>query len=211
MGARITPPIGVDLTEPQALACAFRILARAGFSEHVAGHITWRRRRRQPVGEPLGAVVGRGDGLRRLRGRLRRQRDRRSLGCRRRSTSTRSCTSGHDARIVVHNHPYFVSLLAATGELPEIVHQTGTMFGDLRFVDEYTGEIDSPELGADLAERIGGATVIVLANHGVLITGETIAEATFSPACVDRMCRLAYDSMLLGKPTTPIAPGLARR
>ena len=40
---RITPPIGVDLTEPQALACAFRILARAGFSEHIAGHITWRR------------------------------------------------------------------------------------------------------------------------------------------------------------------------
>ena len=60
----------------------------------------------------------------------------------------------HDARIVVHNHPYHVSLLAATGELPEIVHQTGTMFdGDLRFVDEYTGEIDSPELGADLAEH----------------------------------------------------------
>ena len=78
----------------------------------------------------------------------------------------------HDARIVVHNHPYYVSLLAATGELPEIVHQTGSMFdGDLRFVDEYTGEIDSPELGADLAERIGDASVVVLANHGVLITG----------------------------------------
>ena len=32
----ITPPIGVELTEQQALACAFRILARDGFSENIA-------------------------------------------------------------------------------------------------------------------------------------------------------------------------------
>jgi ribulose-5-phosphate 4-epimerase/fuculose-1-phosphate aldolase len=52
--------------------------------------------------------------------------------------------------------------------------------------------------------------VIILANHGVLITGETIAEATFRAACVDRMCRLDYDSKLLGKAITPIAPGLRK-
>ena len=39
----VTPPIGVDLDDRQALACAFRILARVGFSENIAGHITWRR------------------------------------------------------------------------------------------------------------------------------------------------------------------------
>jgi hypothetical protein len=37
---RITPPIGVDLTDRQALACAFRILGHSGFSENIAGHIT---------------------------------------------------------------------------------------------------------------------------------------------------------------------------
>src|SRR5207245_6756647 len=68
-----------------------------------------------------------------------------------------------DAHVVVHNHPYYVSLLAAVGVLPEIVHQTGSMFdGDLRFVDEYTGEIDSAELGADLADRIGDASAVIL-------------------------------------------------
>ena len=35
------PPIGVDLTEEQALAVAFRHLAGLGFSENMAGHITW--------------------------------------------------------------------------------------------------------------------------------------------------------------------------
>lgn len=38
---RATPPIGVDLNNEQKLACAFRILARDGFSENMAGHITW--------------------------------------------------------------------------------------------------------------------------------------------------------------------------
>ena len=35
------PPIGVDLTEEQQLAIAFRHLADIGFAENIAGHITW--------------------------------------------------------------------------------------------------------------------------------------------------------------------------
>ena len=38
---KVTPPIGRDLTPEQELACAFRILANGGFSEDIAGHITW--------------------------------------------------------------------------------------------------------------------------------------------------------------------------
>ena len=39
----ITPGIGVELTDEQRLACAFRILAGEGFAENLAGHITWQR------------------------------------------------------------------------------------------------------------------------------------------------------------------------
>src|SRR5512139_1989861 len=39
---RVMPPVP-DLTDEQALACAFRILAHGGFSENMAGHITWQR------------------------------------------------------------------------------------------------------------------------------------------------------------------------
>ena len=40
------PPIGVDLTDEQQLAIAFRHLADIGFAENMAGHITW-----QPDGQ----------------------------------------------------------------------------------------------------------------------------------------------------------------
>jgi ribulose-5-phosphate 4-epimerase/fuculose-1-phosphate aldolase len=35
------PGIGRDLTPPQALACALRILAHEGWQENLSGHITW--------------------------------------------------------------------------------------------------------------------------------------------------------------------------
>ncbi|MET4433120.1 class II aldolase/adducin family protein, partial [Mycolicibacterium sp. 624] len=35
------PPIGVDLTNEQQLAVAFRHLADIGIAENMAGHITW--------------------------------------------------------------------------------------------------------------------------------------------------------------------------
>jgi ribulose-5-phosphate 4-epimerase/fuculose-1-phosphate aldolase len=207
----ITPPIvpGVELDARQSLACALRHLARIGFAEHIAGHITWRRDDGESMWvNPWGlwwaevrasdvcAVDYEGKVLE---------------GAWDVTPAIHIHTELHkrrkDAPIVIHNHPYYVTLLAATGDLPEIVHQTGTLYdGDLVFVDEYTGEVDSSELGADLAERIGDAPVSILANHGVIITGTTIQEAVFRAACIDRVCRLAYDTMLLGKKPKPIAP-----
>ncbi|VAZ86668.1 hypothetical protein LAUMK42_05521 [Mycobacterium persicum] len=37
----VMPPIGVELSDAQALAVAFRHLAAIGFAENMAGHITW--------------------------------------------------------------------------------------------------------------------------------------------------------------------------
>ena len=198
----VVPPIGVDLSNEQALAVAFRHLAAIGFAENMAGHITW-----QPDGQtdmfvnPWGLwwqeltasdiCVVDGD-ARVVRGRwdvtpaihihteLHRVRD--------------------DARVVIHNHPYYVCVLAALGRLPELVHQTGSLFlDDLCLVDTYDGEIDSPARAADLAARIGGANLTILANHGVIATGRNLPEAVYRAASIERVCKLAYDVMLTGK------------
>src|SRR6202008_1835760 len=102
-----------------------------------------------------------------------------------------------DARVVIHNHPYCVCVLAALGRLPELVHQTGSLFlDDLCLVDTYDGEIDSPARAADLAARIGSANLTILANHGVIATGRDVAEAVYRAASIERVCKLAYDVML---------------
>jgi ribulose-5-phosphate 4-epimerase/fuculose-1-phosphate aldolase len=207
----VTPPIGVDLSVRQELACAFRILARTGFSENIAGHITWVPESGggmwvNPWGlwweemtasdicrvDAGGVVVeGRWDVTPAIH------------------IHTELHRRRPDARVVIHNHPYYVTVLAAVGVLPEIVHQTGSMFeGDLSFVTEYTGEVDDAELGAALADAIGEASVVILASHGVIVTGASIQEATYRAASIDRMCRLAYDVLSLGRDPLPIASGI---
>lgn len=198
---RVTPGIGRDLTDEQRLAIAFRWLAIEGFAENLAGHITWQRPGQEsmlinPWGlwwrelsasdicevDLAGNVVqGRWDvtPAYHIHTELHRRRP--------------------DARVVVHNHPYHVCVLAAVGLLPEIAHQTASMFaGDMTFVDEYTGEVDTADLGADLAGRIGDASIVFLQSHGIIVTGPTIEEATYRSATIDRICRMTLDIRLAG-------------
>lgn len=197
----VTPPIGVDLTDEQKLACAFRILASDGFAENISGHITWQRPGQDTMlVNPWGlwwremkasdvcavdmdgtTVSGRWDVTPAIH------------------IHTELHRRRADARVVIHNHPYHVCVLAALGELPRIVHQSGSVYdGDMAVVTEYTGEVDSADLGSRLADQIGDASVVVLASHGVIVTGPTIEQATFRAATIDRACRMWLDVRRLG-------------
>lgn len=208
---RIVPGIGRDLTDEQKLAMAFRWLAREGFAENLAGHITWQRPGSDtmlinPWGlwwrEIAASDICEVDG------------DGRIVSGRWDVTpAVHIHTELHrrraDARVVIHNHPYYVSVLAAIGALPTIAHQTASMFvGDLGFVDEYTGEVDTAALGADLAERIGTASVVFLAGHGIIVTGETIEQATYRAASIERVCRMTLDIRLSGSTPYSLDSGL---
>ncbi|BBY56999.1 class II aldolase/adducin family protein [Mycolicibacterium sarraceniae] len=196
-----TPQIGVDLSDEQMMAVAFRHLADIGFAENMAGHITW-----QPEGQtdmfvnPWGlwwqeltasdicvvdedahVVRGRWDVTPaiHLHTEIHRQRP--------------------DARVVIHNHPYYVSVIAALGVLPGLVHQTGALFlDDMYLVEKYDGEIDAPWRAAELAGQIGSANLVILANHGVIATGHDLAAAVYRAVSIERVCRLAYDVMITG-------------
>jgi ribulose-5-phosphate 4-epimerase/fuculose-1-phosphate aldolase len=198
----VLPPVSTDeLTDEQTLAASFRVLAREGFSENLAGHITWQRPGETDLlVNPWGlwweevtasdiCVVD--EDARVLRG----QWDV--------TPAIHIHTELHrireDARVVVHNHPYYVCVLAALGRLPDLLHQTGSMYlDDMVFVEEYAGEIDTPLLAQDLAHQIGDAKVAVLASHGVIVTGADPIEATYRAASFERVCKLAYDVLLTG-------------
>ena len=78
------------------------------------------------------------------------------------------------------------------------------------FVDEYDGSIEDPASGAALAEAIEGKPVSVLANHGVIVTGDTLMSAVYRAASFERQCRLAYDVLQSGRSPRPL-PQAARQ
>jgi len=102
---------------------------------------------------------------------------------------------------VIHKLPSWTTALAALGELPELFHQTGCLFHEeLVVVDEYAGSIEHQEAGAGRARAIGRQRVVLPANHGVIVTGDTLPQAVYLAACFDRQCRLAYDVIRGGAP-----------
>ena len=206
----ITPPIGSDLTDEQLMAVAFRHLADVGFAENMAGHITWQPDGRTDmyvnpwglwwaeltasdicvVDEDARVVSGRWDVTPAIH------------------LHTELHRIRPDARVIVHNHPYYVSLIAALGVLPELVHQTGSLFlDDMYLVANYDGEIDAPWRASELAGQIGSANLIVLANHGVIAAGRNLAEAVYRAVSIERVCRLAYDVMLTGRTPSTMSRG----
>jgi ribulose-5-phosphate 4-epimerase/fuculose-1-phosphate aldolase len=98
-------------------------------------------------------------------------------------------------------------LLGGMGVAPEIIHQNSSIFdGDIAFVDEYGGLVDSASLGQQLAERVGQATGVVLANHGAIVTGRSIGEACYQAVTFERMCKFWYDTMVAQVKPREIAP-----
>ena len=198
---RISPGIGRTLTDEQKLAISFRWLAREDFAENLAGHITWQRSGSSSmlinpwglwwreltagdiceVDENGTVIAGKWDVTPAFH------------------IHTELHRARPDARVVVHNHPYYTSLLACLGEIPRVVHQTASMFaGDISLVDEYTGEVDSAELGRDLARRIGNANIVILKSHGVIVIADTVERATYLSASLERVSRTTVDLMKLG-------------
>lgn len=117
-----------------------------------------------------------------------------------------------DAKVVVHNHPPYASVLAALGELPELVHQNSAILdGEMVLVSEYDGEVDRPHLGAALADLIGDASVALLVSHGVIVTAPTIEEAVYKSVLFERTCMLHHRVRALGGTAAPIAASARRQ
>ena len=204
------PGIGHDLTVQQELACALRILARDGWRENLSGHIT--------VATDDGGMWCNPWGLWweevRASDILRLDADGRIVDGRWDVTPavflhTELHRARADARVIVHNHPYFATLLSTIGEQPRLVHQNSCIFdGELAFVDEYGGVGDASE-GQWLAQQVGNASGILLAHHGAIVTAPTIPAACYKATTFERMCHFTFDALGAGRKPTEV-PAEAR-
>jgi ribulose-5-phosphate 4-epimerase/fuculose-1-phosphate aldolase len=194
------PPVLPDISARAELALLVRVLAKHGYNDLRAGHVT--------VGQPDGSILINprelcwpevrasdivtidGDGVK-LSGRynptiaygihleLRRLRP--------------------DVGVIIHNHPRWSVVWGDCLRVPPIYDQTSASIPhELALVDEYEGAFTGSESAAAAAALVGDAEWALLANHGVLITGRTIAQAFLRAYTLEWRSQRAWEVEAIG-------------
>ncbi|MDH3919423.1 MAG: aldolase, partial [Rhodospirillales bacterium] len=101
------------------------------------------------------------------------------------------------ARCVLHTHmPYATALTAVEqGRLEPINQNSLRFYGDVAYDEDYGGLAHDVDEGARIAAAFGDKRVLFLANHGVIVAGETIAGAFDDLYFLERACRLQVLAM----------------
>lgn len=83
------------------------------------------------------------------------------------------------ARVVLHCHSPYATALACLEDptLLPIDNNTARFFGRVGYDLEFGGISDSEAEGAHLVRALGDKSVLVMGNHGVSVTGTTVADA----------------------------------
>ena len=96
------------------------------------------------------------------------------------------------ATCVLHTHmPYATALTLLEGGRLEMVEQNALRFhDDIAYDDIYNGLVVDESEGDRLARALGARRAMFLASHGVIVVGESVAEAFDAMYYLERACRL---------------------
>ncbi len=106
------------------------------------------------------------------------------------------------AQVVLHTHQTWavaLNMLKDNRLLP--ASQTAAFFhGHIAYDDTYAGTADTLEEGERLAAVLGTKQIVFMKNHGVLVTGQTVAQAYRRLYKLERVCRAQVLAMSTGRP-----------
>jgi len=112
------------------------------------------------------------------------------------------------ARVVLHTHQTWtlaLNMLEDNRLIPS--SQTAAYFhGRVAYDDTYTGTADFPEEGERLVRMLApGQHTMFMKNHGVLVTGETVAQAYRRLYLIERICQAQVLAMSTGRALLPLS------
>jgi L-fuculose-phosphate aldolase len=112
-----------------------------------------------------------------------------------------------DVNCVIHTHPTYSIALSSTGRTLKCYSQPGALFYEA--LGTYTDTINlirTVEMGAGVARALGGGRGVLLKNHGVVVTGASIAEAVIGTIMLENGAMV----QLLAEAAGEVAPEFPR-
>ena len=117
------------------------------------------------------------------------------------------------ARVVLHTHQTWamaLNMLQDNRLVP--ASQTAAFFhGQIAYDDDYTGLAATLAEGERLAAAMGDKPVVFMKNHGVLVTGATVAQTYRRLYRLERVCRNQVLALGTGRPLQVLSDEIVAR
>lgn len=204
------PPVFTNKAEErlhrkQRLASAFRLFAKFGFSEGVAGHITARDPELEdhfwvnPFGMHFSHIKVSDLVLVNERGEV--VEGTRPINEAAFAIHSRIHMSRPDVVAAAHAHSFYGRTFSCLGRLLDPLTQDACAFyQDHGLFTDYTGVVYDLSEGDRIAAALGSGKAAILQNHGLLTVGQTVDEAAWYFITMDRSCQGQMLAESAGKP-----------
>jgi len=115
------------------------------------------------------------------------------------------------ARCLLHVHSAYATAIACLADpsVPPIDQNTARFFNRVTIDMHFGGIADNMEEGRRLASVLGDRRVLVMANHGVLVVGRTVAEAYDELYYFERACQTFVLALSTGRKLNVMPDDLA--
>ena len=117
------------------------------------------------------------------------------------------------AKVILHLHPPYATALSGLADptLKPIDQVTARFFNRVAVDLGFQGVATSDEEGRRLAQVMGTRSVLMMGNHGVTVTGLTVAEAFEDMYLFERACRTMILAYGAGQPLNVLSDDIAER
>jgi L-fuculose-phosphate aldolase len=105
-----------------------------------------------------------------------------------------------DVNAIIHTHSVYASALAVNRmSIPAFIDEMVPFLGGPIESAEY-GMPGSDELAANAVKGLGEKSAVLLANHGVLVTGKSLDKALEAAEMVEHIAKIYVTALSIGKP-----------
>ncbi len=204
------PPTFASLEEErrhrkQRLAAGFRLFARFGFDEGVAGHITARDPERpnqfwvNPFGMHFGEIRASDLILVNHRGEV--MEGKYPVNAAAFAIHSQVHAARPDIVAAAHSHSMYGKAWSSLGRVLDPITQDACAFyEDHAVFADFTGVVYETSEGERITQALGKKKAVILRNHGLLTVGETVDEAVWWFVTMDRSCQAQLLAEAAGEP-----------
>ena len=117
------------------------------------------------------------------------------------------------ARCLLHTHMKYATVLTCLEDssLPPIDQNTMRFYGKVAVDDDFAGMALETAEGDRLARALGDKSVLLMGNHGIVVSGPTVGQAFDALYYFEKACETLVTAYMTGKKLRVASDAVARR